>query len=318
MTNSTDKAPDNSVTFHPNSPHKGRYKLGALSETTTRLKRFLIDTPKGGLSIDFNNEQAVLCLNQALLAHYYKVTQWSIPDGYLCPPIPGRADYIHHLSDLLPKTSKGDVPKGRAIRVLDIGTGANAIYPIIGSQTFGWQFVASDIDPIAIKSVESIINSNACLQGFITPILQKDDKTIFNNIINKDDRFDFTLCNPPFHASQAEALASNQRKVRNLGKGKDTRVKANLNFGGKNNELWCPGGELSFLKRMISESQNVGKQVSWFSSLVSKGDNIKPLKKLLTVLGAKQVKVVPMSQGQKISRFIAWSFLTEDEQKNWL
>lgn len=320
MANPIDKK--NNVSFHPRNPHKGRYKLEPLSQTTPALKHYIINTPKGGLSIDFSDDKAVLCLNQALLAHYYKIRQWTIPEGYLCPPIPGRADYIHHLADLLPNDDKENHPKENRVRVLDIGTGANGIYPIIGSQCYGWQFVASDIDPNAIKSLDNIIRLNPCLQGFITPVRQQDKQAIFKNIIKQSDRFNLTLCNPPFHASQTEALASNQRKVRNLGKGqhKKEKIKASTasnNFGGKNNELWCPGGELSFLKRMISESQDFGKQVCWFSSLVSKSDNIRPLKKLLMVLGAKQVRVVPMSQGQKVSRFIAWSFLTEEAENEW-
>lgn len=301
-----------SASFHPRNPHQGRYKFGPLCKTTPALKSFLIHTAKGGQSIDFSDESAVLCLNKALIAHYYKVSQWSIPAGYLCPPIPGRADYIHHLADLLAKSSKGKVPRGSEVRVLDIGTGANCIYPIIGSQSYGWQFVATDIDPIAIKSVEKLIKLNPCLHGLVTPVLQKNSQAIFKGIIKKADRFDLTLCNPPFHASAAEALAGNQRKVANLSKkGQQHTAVPKLNFGGKKNELWCPGGEIRFLKNMVSESKLYSQQVTWFSSLVSKGENVRPLKKLLEQLGATNIEVIKMSQGQKVSRLIAWSFLTD-------
>ena len=40
-------------------------------------------------------------LNRAILMHHYGVKSWDIPAGYLCPPIPGRADYIHSVADLL-------------------------------------------------------------------------------------------------------------------------------------------------------------------------------------------------------------------------
>ncbi len=68
---------------------------------------------------------------------------------------------------------------------------------------------------------------------------------------------------------------------------------------------------------MINESQGFAQQVMWFTSLVSKSDNIDPLKKLLNQVGAKQVKVVNMSQGQKVSRLIAWSFLTNEQLVSW-
>lgn len=79
------------------------------------------------LSVNFADPLAVKTLNKALLAHFYGVTHWDIPDGFLCPPVPGRADYVHHLADLLADDNGGVVPKQAT--VLDIGTGANLIYP---------------------------------------------------------------------------------------------------------------------------------------------------------------------------------------------
>jgi 23S rRNA (adenine1618-N6)-methyltransferase len=40
---------------------------------------------------------------------------------YLCPPIPGRADYIHLHSRLLAESNNGIIPKGHGIQGLDIG-----------------------------------------------------------------------------------------------------------------------------------------------------------------------------------------------------
>jgi len=260
----------------------------------------------------------VLCLNKALLAYFYKVDNWQIPEGYLCPPIPGRADYIHYIADLL---AIGKVPTGKQVKVLDIGSGANCIYPIIGSQSYGWQFLGTDIDPIAVDVAKVIVQSNSNLSGRIKLVLQKESDSIFKGIIKAKDRFDLTMCNPPFHSSMAEAQAGSQRKLKNLAKGKPTKndhnSQAKLNFGGQNAELWCPGGELKFIKTMIKESTVFSDQVCWFTSLVSKGENIEPLKLTLNQQGAKQVEVINMSQGQKISRLIAWSFLSPEQQKDW-
>jgi len=103
----------------------------------------------------------VRCLNQALLAQTYQIKHWMIPVGYLCPPIPGRADYIHYVADLL--AGAGKVPTGKQVGVLDIGTGANCIYPIIGSQSYGWKFLATDIDPVSVKTACLFVESNPCL-----------------------------------------------------------------------------------------------------------------------------------------------------------
>ncbi|MGI9274437.1 MAG: 23S rRNA (adenine(1618)-N(6))-methyltransferase RlmF [Endozoicomonas sp.] len=308
--------------LHPRNIHQGRYDLAELVKSTPALKQFLRNNPRGEQTIDFSDEQAVLCLNQSLLAHHYKVANWQIPPGYLCPPIPGRADYIHCLADLLAGSRQGNTstpPTGSKIRVLDIGTGANCIYPIIGSQSYDWRFTASDIDPVSVKTARLIVSSNASLKKKITVLHQPDSKVVFKNIIRKQDRFDVTLCNPPFHASMAEANAGSQRKWQNLNKDKKTGKGApKLNFGGQKAELWCEGGEILFLKRMINESVAYGGQVLWFTSLVSKGDNVQPLKQQLKKKGAKQIKAIKMAQGQKDSRLIAWSFMAEEQQAQWI
>ncbi|PKG38088.1 23S rRNA (adenine(1618)-N(6))-methyltransferase RlmF [Psychromonas sp. Urea-02u-13] len=291
--------------LHPRNVHQGNYDFNALCAALPTLSEFVFENQYNNLSIDFSNAKAVLCLNQALLKCFYNVDFWQLPEGYLCPPIPGRADYIHALADLI--TTEEGIPTGKQIKVLDIGMGANCIYPIIGSQSYGWSFVGSDIDPVSVKMAGLIVKSNKNLNAFIKLRLQKDEKSIFNHVIKANDKFTLTMCNPPFHASMEKAQAGSARKVKNLNKGKADQ-KVTLNFAGKETELCCAGGEIAFLKQMANESVNFASQVTWFSSLVSKSENVAPIKKLLTQLGAQQVKVVKMTQGQKISRFIAWKF----------
>ena len=295
----------NKKMLHPRNVHQGNYDFDALCKALPALSEFVFTNPYGNLSIDFSNAKGVLALNQALLKQFYDVDFWHLPEGYLCPPIPGRADYIHGLADLL--TQGGDIPTGKQVKVLDIGMGANCIYPIIGSQSYGWSFVGTDIDPVAVKMAGLIVKSNNNLNPFIKLRLQKDNKSIFKGIINSNDKFALTMCNPPFHASMEKAQAGSARKVTNLNKGKAPE-KVTLNFAGQENELCCAGGEIAFLKQMATESVDFASQVTWFSSLVSKSENVSPIKKLLAQLGAKQVEVVKMAQGQKISRFIAWRF----------
>ncbi len=283
--------------MHPSNPHSGRYDFAALCESCPELELFLRSNPKGDRTIDFSDAKAVLCLNRALLAHFYDIQKWDLPLGYLCPPIPGRADYIHYLADFL---------EGKTgVRVLDIGTGANCIYPIIGSRSYGWEFVGSDTDSKAVASAQRIVAENSGLSCLVRVVRQKNPRCIFDGIFGEDDFFELTMCNPPFYASAEEARKSNLRKVKNLGK---SGARPSRNFGGQSSEIWCPGGELKFLCRMMEESVRFGKQVGWFTSLVSKGDHVRPLRHKLGQVGASAVKVVEMELGQKRSRFIAWSF----------
>lgn len=305
----------NTKTLHPRNFHNNRYDFTTLIKSQDSLKEFVKPNKYGDLSIDFANPDAVIALNKALLLHFYGIKNWEIPKGYLCPPIPGRADYIHHIADLLASNNNGKIPKGKAIKGLDVGVGANCIYPIIGVSIYGWQFLGSDIEKVSIESVLNIINSNEILKENIKVKQQENPSNIFVNIINKDEKYDFTLCNPPFHKSLDEALAGNKRKVQNLTKQKST--KSALNFGGKNNELWCEGGEITFIKNMIKESLEFSKNCLWFTTLVSKKENLPFIYKALKDIKAVEVKTIEMAHGQKISRIVAWTFLSKDEQKEF-
>ena len=298
---------NNTKTLHPRNLHNSRYDFEALIKTNPDLQEFVKPNKYGDLSIDFANPQAVITLNKALLSHFYGIKNYTIPEGYLCPPIPGRADYIHHIADLLAISNNGVIPKGNTIKGLDVGIGANGIYAIIGASVYDWDFVGSDIEIESIKSVENIVNSNESLKGKIECKLQSNPQNIFTGIINKDDFYNFTLCNPPFHKSLKDAMDGNKRKIQNLTKQKIT--KNTLNFGGKNNELWCKGGEIAFISNMIKESFEFKNNVLWFTTLVSKKENLPLIYKKLEDIKVSEMKTIDMSQGQKITRVIAWSFL---------
>ena len=302
-------------TFHPRNFHNSRYDFKELIKTNFLLKSFVTENKYGDLSIDFADSNAVKSLNKTLLLHFYGIKNWEIPNGYLCPPIPGRADYIHYIADLLANCNQGIIPKGKNVKGLDVGIGANAIYSLIGSCVYDWDFVGSDIEKISIESALNIVNSNEILKEKIKCKLQINPLNIFKGIINKDDFYDFTLCNPPFHKSLKDAMQGNKRKIQNLTKQKV--IKNSLNFGGQNNELWCKGGEIIFITNMIKESFEFKNNVLWFTTLVSKKENLPLIYKKLQEIKVKEIKTIDMSQGQKITRVIAWSFFDENRQKEW-
>ncbi|MFG0584794.1 23S rRNA (adenine(1618)-N(6))-methyltransferase RlmF [Pseudomonas sp. zjy_9] len=303
--------------LHPRNRHQGHYDFPALIKASPELGQFVISNPYGKPSIDFANPQAVKVFNRALLAQYYGIRHWDIPDGYLCPPIPGRADYLHNLADLLATDNAGQIPRGAVIQALDVGVGANAIYPLIGHCEYGWHFIGADIAPAALASARAIVQANSALQGAIELRQQSDAAHVFVGLLQADERIDLTLCNPPFHASAEDATRGSTRKWRNLGKLDPKRKLPVLNFGGQAAELWCPGGEAAFLKRMASESAQVAEQVLWFSSLVSKGGNVELLQGWLARAGASEVRILGMSQGQKQSRLVAWTFKDAAQREAW-
>jgi 23S rRNA (adenine1618-N6)-methyltransferase len=291
--------------LHPRNRHSRRHDFERLAAVCPELREWLRHAPHGGLSVDFADPAAVRALNRALLADAYGIRCWDIPAGHLCPPVPGRADYVHHLADLLAEDHDGRIPRGPAVRVLDVGVGASAIYALIGHQDYGWSFVGSDVDEAALASAARILAANRGLAQAIVLRPQRDPGAAFSGVVRAGERFDLTLCNPPFHASARAAAEAAREKWRKLGRG-DSRT--TRNFGGQGPELWCPGGELGFIRRMVAESVAFAAQVGWFTTLVSSSAALPAVHRAIRQAGARRLRTVPMAQGQKRSRFVAWSF----------
>jgi 23S rRNA (adenine1618-N6)-methyltransferase len=295
---------DEKLELHPRNKHRGRYQFAVLIKKCPDLADFVIKNEFADETIDFTDSLAVKTLNKALLIYFYGIQLWDIPEGFLCPPIPGRADYLHYAADLI-ADSDGIIPKGKNIKVLDIGVGANSIYPLIGHSEYGWTFVGSDIDSLAIRSAKNIVDANG-LSKVISIRKQKNKSKIFTDLINPGEKFKLSICNPPFHSSMKDASESTERKWKNLGKA--SSMGSDLNFGGKNAELWCEGGEEKFLQSMILESEQFANAVEWFSSLVSKKETLASCYYELDKIKAKEVRTIDTHQGNKTSRILAWRF----------
>ncbi len=301
--------------LHPRNRNRERYDLEALVTATPELKNFIVPNKKGQHSINFSKPKAVKLLNKAILNYYYDIKNWDFPDENLCPPIPGRADYIHHVADLLAGKNLGEIPNGDKIKCLDIGVGASCIYPIIGVTEYQWKFIGSDIDPNSIASANKIINANTSLKNNIECQLQTNSEHFFHNILSKEDKIDVVICNPPFHSSIEDAEKGTRRKIRNLS-GKNP-ANPKRNFAGNGNELVYEGGEYTFVQNMIKESQQFSKNCFWFTALISKKQHLKGLNRVIDDVAAYEAQIIPMGTSNKTSRILAWSFLTSEEQEKW-
>lgn len=303
--------------MHPNNLHIKGYNYIELASTHPPLQKFIRDNGYGRLSIDYADNDAVFALNKALLETHYGVKNWWLPAQALCPPVPGRADYLLHLADFLAEESNsGIIPKGNCIHVLDIGTGASAIYPILGYSMFGWSFLASDSHAASVTHIEKHLKEeNPHLKDVLETRLQLNNQRIFDGIIHNDEFFDITVCNPPFHTSAEDAERRTKRKWKQLGLSE--KMHSTKSFGGASHELWCEGGEVAFLQKMIQESAHYATQVMWFTSLVSRKSTLPFLDKAFGAVQPIKKWVIDMGQGQKSSRFIAWTFLDDIQQKAW-
>ncbi len=293
--------------LHPSNLHKSGYDFAVLCQSYEPLKKHLKVNQHGNKSIDFADPFAVKALNTALLNCHYGIVGWDIPEGFLCPPVPGRVDYIHNVAELLGVHDS-------TTKMLDIGTGANGIYSLLALAVYEWDCVASDIDPLALENVGNIVRNNPQIEKRLELRLQDNNAHIFTGIILEGESYDVSVCNPPFHASLEEAIKSSQRKMDNLARNrKSEQVSIAQNFGGQQAELWCAGGEIRFLRKMLKESKSFGSQCRWFTSLISKSENLKPCQKILRKLEAVDVREFEMKQGKKITRILAWTFMSDAE-----
>jgi 23S rRNA (adenine1618-N6)-methyltransferase len=301
--------------LHTRNLHRNPYDFDQLISCVPELKHYVFVNAYGTQTINFSLPKAVKLLNQALLLHFYNIKNWDIPEANLCPPIPGRADYIHYIADLIAE-QQPEIPTGTSVSGLDIGTGANLVYPLLAHRSYGWKMMGTDINQDSLENARRILDQNPDLLSVISIKQQPDSNHIFKNIIESGDRFAFSMCNPPFHDSEESALKGNLRKTKNINKSKSK--KPLLNFGGQQSELWCEGGELAFISKMIEESVQYSSQVLWFTCLVSKKDNLYKLNTLLKKVKALEIKTIDMAQGHKISRMLTWTFIPEKDRTGWI
>ncbi len=287
--------------LHPRSKHREQYDFDVLSAVHAELKRHVQENAYGSLSIKFFDPSAVKALNTALIKHYYDLEYWDIPQGYLCPAVPGRADYIHYVADLF-----SEKKRRTSLRCFDLGVGANCVYPIIGTKEYGWHFTASDIDETAIRSAKKIVQKNVRLQDKIVLRMQRDERFLLKDILGKKEHYDLLIANPPFHASKQDADKAARRKLKNL-KGKPAK-EIRLNFEGQSNELWTEGGELRFIRQLIDETSMYRESFHWCTSLVSKETTLNKCLRKLEKKEVSEKRIIEMGTANKKTRILAWQW----------
>lgn len=307
--------------LHPNNPYGRGYDFPVLVRTYPELARFLRPHPQGGDTIDYNDAEAVQCLNQALMCHSHGLTAWRVPSGHLCPAIPGRVDYLCHLSDLLSRDLDSEPIKG--IQILDIGTGATCVYPLLAATHFGWKCVATESNADALAWARKQIDAHPRWSNVVECRHQLNPNHIFSGVAKPDEKFSASLCNPPFYLSLEDAqkhtrLGKETGELSKDASKSNSPARSQSRFGGTGHELWFDGGETGFIQRMIRESQSRPDLCVWFTTLVARQGNLPPLEKALRETSVEEWRVLPLFAGQKQSRILAWSFLSPEERKQRL
>lgn len=319
----------------PNSPLTARCRLpaeldfAALAIKHPSLTPYLVHDPRGKnrATVDFKDANGSRELTRVLLKEYFGVN-WSLPPGQLVPPVPNRTNYIRWIAQLLRLAR----PPGDVVRGLDLGCGANLIYPLLGAAMFGWAFVAADATPIALESARRNVENNPHLAGLIevrevrpppgvsggtleggsersaAGMETKDgaapDSTAPHNqggvlrpaLRDSDPVFAFTMCNPPFFSTLDKA-----------------GLNPNTDHEGTAEEMVCPGGEEAFVRRMIYDSAALKDRVYWFSTMCGKKSTLKAARYQLQQCGAEVIRTTELMQGKTSRWCIAWSFQVHRE-----
>ena len=265
-----------------------------LSNQFEEFKQYVYKTKSGSYSINWNNAKAVLTLNKCLLKKDFNIDYYDIPSNFLIPTIPSRINYLLFLKKLL---MIFNLENKEQITVIDIGTGANIIYPLLGYSKYHWHFIASDTNIEAIDNAKMIIKNNH-LENDIDIKYQNDSMKIFEGIIDVNEYNEsdiiFSMCNPPFYDSETEV------KFENVNKDNE------FNF----NEVYYKGGEFQFIMNIIQESEIFKNKIFIFTSLMGKKTTFKKIKKILTQDTDKFpfVKYEKLVQGNNVRWVIAWSY----------
>lgn len=162
--------------------------------------------------IDFHDADAVRCLAQTLLLDDFGIRATLSPSN-LCPMIPNRLAYISLIHELLSWTLPTwhllhhfqRCPLDATVRGLDIGTGASAIYPVLGAACFAaWRFVGTDIDEGSLEYARQHVVDCAEdeVKGRIALLRVGEDEAYVSG--QETGGLDFTMCNPPFYSSRQE------------------------------------------------------------------------------------------------------------------
>ena len=253
------------------------------------LKKYIIkhDEKIEEFSFDWSNNDLSLLMTKSILNYYFNIKYYDIPKGFLIPPVPSRLNYLNLINELIK-----DIEKENIIGV-DIGTGANIIYPILGNSIYCWKFICSEINNESYNNAKIILQNNN-LEKNITLIKQANKNNIFITILNQENKYTFSMCNPPYYDYEQEIKIEEKKR--------DTE----FNF----DEVYYKKGELGFFERYFEESICYKKNIFLFTILIGKKSNSEIIYDKINSYNniIKLCDIKKIMTGNNVRYIIYWSF----------
>ncbi|KAM5539796.1 hypothetical protein V8D89_006609 [Ganoderma adspersum] len=283
--------------MHTRNPYRSPPDFQLLAEAYPPLQKHIITTTKGA-TIDFKDEKSQRRLTEAILHQDFGL-KLDLPPDRLCPPVPNRLNYILWLEDIVEACAlsrHNDV--ATVVRGLDIGTGASAIYPLLGCSTHSnWVFSGTEIDDTSLEYAQKNVAANR-LQDRVSVFPADPNGPIFAPLAQSDVEYDFTMCNPPFYSSREDVAQSADAK----------EFGPNAICTGGDVEMITPGGEAAFVRRMVEESLNLGHKCRWYTSMLGKMSSLASIVQTLRENKVDNYAISELVQGQTKRWVIGWSF----------
>lgn len=287
--------------MHPRNMYKTPLNFKKLCEQYPKLLPYTRVKNNGKVIFDFKNPDGLRCLTKVLLKKDFDLDV-VIPEGKLVPTLPLRLNYILWLEDLLfshhQNTDNADVIKG-----IDIGTGATCIYPLLIAKKNCWKMLGTDIDEHSVQNAYKNVENND-LQHLIS-VVQVSQSTFLLDIVNEDENFDFCMCNPPFFDCY-----ENETESMPLKKNRAVRINAaKMRASGSQHETASPGGEIEFIKNIISDSMKLRDRIKIYTVMIGCKASLKVIIRTLKELKIESFITTQFCQGLTVRWAVAWTFV---------
>ena len=138
------------------------------------------------------------------------------------------------------------------------GCGASCIYPLLGTKLNNWNFIASEPDGLSYRFAQKNIEINKLNSKII--LTEGNSDTLLKDAVEGNNQYDFCMCNPPFFSDREEALGFKSRT--------DKRMLPHSVCTATDGETITEGGEVAFVKRIISESTELRHSVRYTILLI--------------------------------------------------
>jgi len=214
------------------------------------------------------------------------------------------------------------------VRGLDVGTGASAIYPLLGCKVYDWHFLGTDIDPVALEAAWANVRRNKLEDRITLKLIPRVDYSNVTSFVaaaplsllgpirialeGEDEeitagQLDFVMCNPPFFGSLKEIHAGSIKKDGSSSSSEGSAATPQTPHGCVD-EVITPGGELAFVTAMVRDSLVVRGKVGWYTSMVGKKTSLRKVLAVLREAGVRNVRTTEFLQGRTTRWGVGWNF----------